>query len=1144
MEKLLDFLERKTFSKIPYVVAVIWILIGVIFLGIFADMEYNEPRFDFNCAGAKSENIKAVQGECYEKYAKQYNKFGFPVYGFVITNFVLIISVCVIYSLIVRPTVSRLSLSIRDGDSEGQSRDQENALSTGYKLFIAYCCQLFTRLILGVLFIILQTQLVYPLKFSSKFHCNLTDGTTQPRNSTDNAQHSTLYDCHNQRAAKRTSWMDAVLVANGILVATILVETVYLFSRACIERSFMQDSMFLKTHLKRKFQDFIRRKKEIIIRETQGLLELQSPFLGNPGENTTVKHLTLDQIYTNLVVIPNRATYHFTENREEQLKIYPRSRGEKSQPKSLEGLLNVENKKVLIVGRAGIGKTLCCTKLVRDWALNKVFQATAGGKIHFDAAFLVKFRRFKSANDLSLKELLIQSEYFPTDQLDDEVWNHLLENPKGVLILFDGFDEFKHDENVVGAPLYPRSNEEKKPLQILYQWLVTGKLLKDASIVTTTRPTALSSIKHLPFHKIYEVLGFSSEQVEEYVYKLAGDEKAVGETLWRHISSNLNLLSLCYVPVNSFIICTSLLEIMRKQESESSADVTLPSKLTLIYNIAVKVFYFKHTIELCNILFPLEHDLPEDELENFKILGKVAFNGIKEGKLILGGNEIQGMGNSALFHRLPDRKTDTLNLEPQFCFIHLTMQEFFAARHLANMSETELKNFVSENIKDGRWQLVFQFLAGLMENKTDLPSEIITDLLPVKTEEDKSADYNEQWTKNEKKRKVTCWPTEDERELAVTLIKCLNENSRMKSEAQRKLQQMNFNFVNFTSCHLTAVDCSSLVNVINVQQISHLDLSDNNIGPLGCFEICKLLKCRESQLSWLNLRGNQLTDEAAKYLAEAINNNNCQLHTLNLSDNNISYIGARHLAYAINNNNCQLHTLNLSDNNISHIGAQHLADAINNNNCKLHTLNLTRNNISHIGAQHLAEAINNNNCQLHTLDLRANNISHIGAQHLAYAINSNNCQLHTLHLTYNNISDIGAQHLAEAINNNNCQLHTLDLRANNISYIGAQHLAEAINSNNCQLHTLNLSLNNISDIGAQHLADAINSNNCQLHTLHLSDNNISDIGAQHLAEAINNNNNSQLHTLKLLLNTNITEAGKQKARNLLRNSQSKCELIL
>ena len=82
----------------------------------------------------------------------------------------------------------------------------------------------------------------------------------------------------------------------------------------------------------------------------------------------------------------------------------------------------------------------------------------------------------------------------------------------------------------------------------------------------------------------------------------------------------------------------------------------------------------------------------------------------------------------------------------------------------------------------------------------------MTDLIPVKTEERESADYSEQWTENEEQRKVTCWPTEDEQDLAVTLIKCLKENSTMKLEAQRKL--MNFNCVNFIDCHLTAVDCS------------------------------------------------------------------------------------------------------------------------------------------------------------------------------------------------------------------------------------------------------------------------------------------------------------------------------------------------
>ncbi|XP_066020326.1 NACHT, LRR and PYD domains-containing protein 3-like [Pocillopora verrucosa] len=1175
MDFLKESLAPRTFNKISYAVVLIWFVISVIFFGIFAEVENTESRYDFRCGGTKSENIDLIRGECFEKYQKQYNKYGVPVYGFVIINFLLIAIVCVIYSQIVKNVVDHLSSSSRNSDPEsGQSRDQENptgqTTNCGHKLFIAYCCQLSTRLVLGVLFILLQTQLLYPLKFSSTFECYLNSGTNQPRNSSNAAPNSTLHKCHNQRAIKKTFWMNAVLAVNGIFDAGILIEIVYILTQAWIERNFMQDSDFLKTHLNANYdkshqesqkqddvllqpreherppspiqeprkqdavvplqprdqvvphhvlkqpegtsghdkpeqlQPFIARTKKIIREDTQYLYELQSPFRRPPGEEKEATDLTLDQIYTNLVIIPNRAQYNFTTDRQEQLKVYPRSRDEESHPKSLEDLLNDKNKKVLIVGRPGIGKTLCCIKLLRDWAFEKV-----KSQIQFDAAFFVKFRRFNSADDLSLRELLTQSEHSTSDHLDDEVWNYILQHPEGVLILFDGFDEFKDNANMAVAPSHPGNIKDKMPLQILYQWLVTGKLLEDASIVTTTRPTALTGIAHLNFDKTFEILGFSTEQIQEYINKFAGVDNQVGETLWQHISSNMNLLSLCYVPVNSFIICSSLSQIL---QFESCASVTLPSKLTTIYKIAVKVFYFKHTKEFRDKHFTredfLSDDLPSAVEKKFEKLGKVAFEGIKEGKLILGGNEVREMKDSALFHRLPDRENAALKDEKRFCFIHLTMQEFLAARHLTNnMKERELRNFVSENIKNGKWQLVFQFLAGLMEEKNYLPSEIITDLLPVQTEEKKNE------AEESEDKMVTCWPTKDEKDLAVTLLKCSYESNKMESIVQRKLQQINFNCVNFIDCHLSAVGCPSLVNVIkNVPQISHLDLSFNNIGPLGCIEICKLFKYWEFQLRSLNLTRNQLTDEAAKYLAEAINSNNSQLRTLNLSENNISDIGAQHLADAINNNNCQLRELYLSHNNILDIGAQHLAEAINNNNCQLRELYLTHNNISDIGAQHLAEAINNNNCQLRVL-----------------------------YLSDNIISDIGAQYLAEAINNNNCQLRVLYLSLNYISDIGAQHLAEAINNNNCQLRELYLSHNNISDIGAQHLAEAINNNNCQLRVLYLSENNISDIGAQYLAEAIHNNN-CQLRTLNLTTNQHMTNAGKQKARNLL--SDCRCKLIL
>ena len=1020
-------MEPKTFNKIRYLAVVFWILLGVIFLAVFADMESSESRLDFRCGVAKSENIDVVRKECYEKYEEQYNKFGFPVYGFVILNFVLIIFVCVIYSQILRPTVNRLSRSIRNGDPERQ----ENALSTGYKLFIAYCCQLSTRLVLGIIFIILQTQLLYPLRLSSKFHCYLT---TQPRNSSDNAQRSTLHNCHNQRAVKTNSWMDAVLVVNGIFVAGILIEIVYIFFRACRERDFMQNSKFQTSHLnppeesqqqeertqlvinipheiqqqeeriqvvvniphkiqqqgrtehetnnipqehveesedhetniphlpsgpeklvKSPLQQFIQNTKKIIMGDTYQPPQLRSLFSSPPGKGHPPKHLTLDQIYTNLVVVPDMADYDFTEDRRKNLQIYARS-GEKNEtPRGPEDILNHENKNILIVGRPGIGKTLCCTKILRDWASNKVFHKTPDNKIHFDAAFFVEYGTLNTSTDLSLKELLVRSTYSFSNQLDEEVWNYILENPQRVLLIFDGIKFNSKVSTEDNEPQFRNSVDEKMPLSALYAKLATAKLLNGAAVMTTTRSTALSCIESIPFDKVYEVLGFSCEQVEEYVTKFAGEDKEAGETVRRQITSNINILSLCYIPAYCFIICSSLFRMVKNYGSKS---LSLPTRLADIYKKAVEMFYLRHNEEFRNKHFTrkdFESDyLPPEEEKKLQKLEKMAFEGITEGRLIYAGNEVRGMGDGALFHRLPDRELDLLNGEGQFCFIHLTVQEFFAARHLTNMSETELRNFVSENFKKGKWQLVFRFLAGLMEDTHHLPSEVIPDFLPVQTEEKESEYYNEQWTENDEPRKVTSWPPRDERDFTLTLITSINENNPMKFVTQGKLQQIKFDFVNFNFCHLTAVDCSSLVNVIgNVQHISHLDLSFNNIGPLGCLEICKLLKCREFQLSWLNLEENQMTDEGVEYLAEAINNNNCQLRTLYLRANKISDNGAQHLAEAINNNNCQLRALTLSANKISDIGVQHLAEAINNNNCQLRMLNLLYNsNITEAGKQH------------------------------------------------------------------------------------------------------------------------------------------------------------------------------------------------
>ena len=110
--------------------------------GIFADMENSKLKFDFRC-DAKLSGKDFVRGKCFDKYEKQCNKFGIPVYGFVIANFSVVAIVSVIYSHCIQSTVHALE------DAEGQLQQGNR---TRRRLFIAYCCQLATRFFLGILF--------------------------------------------------------------------------------------------------------------------------------------------------------------------------------------------------------------------------------------------------------------------------------------------------------------------------------------------------------------------------------------------------------------------------------------------------------------------------------------------------------------------------------------------------------------------------------------------------------------------------------------------------------------------------------------------------------------------------------------------------------------------------------------------------------------------------------------------------------------------------------------------------------------------------------------------------------------------------------------------------------------------------------
>ena len=1173
----------KTFNKFSFLVNVLWIAVGIVLFGVFLDMEINESRFDFRCDVNKNAKVDKdfVRQKCFVEYEKLHNKLSVPLYSFVIVNFSLPFIVCVIYSILAKPRVNKLES--RNTDVEGQDHQ---ATTTQRKLFIQYCCQLATRFCLGIVFILLLLyEVFYPREFPSNFKCNLMREVNQTAaNATGNTK-TPSYECINQRAHKKTSWMYAVSGANGILAAFLLIEFFIIFSRARKGgKQFMDDSQFYTDHLKSnydpqnshqeiplltvpqqelqdtqgegnhetleplqrehltKLRTCFKRMKESVLKNTERLRDLSSPLKPNPGEGAP-KDLKLDQIYTNLIIHPGRAYYHFPENRREQLKVYPKP-DKNLPPKAPGDIVDDLHKNILIVGRPGIGKTLFCTKFMRDWASDRLFDETQNSELRFDVAFLVKFRRLNSTAELNLRELLDKSEF--STNMNDVVWNYIRENPSRVLFIFDGIDEFSARKNIQeDDSIYKDTVEEKMPLHALYTKITSGKLLDGVTVLTTIRPTAVSCVRDLKFSRVVEILGFSPKQVKNYVEKYTGDDKGAGETIWQHISNNLNLFSLCYIPVNCFIICSCLLYMLQSFHSNSIHGLTsLPTKLTNIYSFAVKLMFFRHSeryrnkTDVQDEIFKKFDELAEDVKGDFKKLGTVAFKGIKEGRLTFESDEVTNLEDCGLLHRLPDLKPEAKRPfekpKAQYCFQHLTIQEFFAAKHVTdNMGEAELREFVSSHIADGAWQVVLQFVAGLLSERDEpAPTDIFTNLLPVSTYEKEDQELDPSI--------LTCWPSKEDANLALTLCHCLYEIDADDSAVQNKVRETGFNAVVFEDCQLGPVDCTAIVNFVKKQnEILMINLRDNKIGCLGCKEICKVFSDGNCKLSSLRLGRNIATDEGVEYLAEALKHSNCKLHSLDLSGNYLTNEVVKYLAEALKYSNCKLNSLNLTGNYLTNEGVKYLAEALKDSNCELNSLNLTGNYLTDEGIKYLAEALKDSNCKLNSLNVTKSNLTNEGVNYLAEALKDSNCStLNSLNLTYNKFTDEGAKCLAEALKDSNCKLNSLDISQNNVTDKGVKYLAEALKDSNSKLNSINLTVNNSTNEGVKYLAEALKDSNCKLNSLSLTKSNLTNEGVKYLAEALKDSN-CRLNSLHLTYNKFTDEGAKCLAEAL---KDSNCKL--
>ena len=426
--------------------------------------------------------------------------------------------------------------------------------------------------------------------------------------------------------------------------------------------------------------------KESIKKQTE-FLTVASP--------TSSNKVRTDDIFTSLLIQHGRKPVEDLDmERGEQLQQYSRGSGkpvEHSQDIFLsESDRNddMNPKSVLVTGKAGIGKTVYCQNLIRDWADNKLFQPQSNRNVpDFKFVYLLTFRQLSLLRDkrVTLREILNRSSVLDEhSNIDDSLFEYIVDHSQNVLIILDGFDEYSKQNFIVSDSddRYPNSAKEKMPVAALCAKLIKGKILKDSVVMMTSRPDEYDQVKgKIPFDRYVEITGFSEEQVKKYIAKYFKENEVLKNAVMDHITKNDNLVSFAHIPVLCFLMCSYFEYIL----NESMNTDALPVSMGDIYSEVINMFLRKHSRTKGA---PSKKTL--DKLSKFAAhllrKEKYLFSVVDDMKRF-SSEEVESLKASGLLHCSPPFRKSFSETTKYFCFTHLTLQEYLAARWFVKQRE-------------------------------------------------------------------------------------------------------------------------------------------------------------------------------------------------------------------------------------------------------------------------------------------------------------------------------------------------------------------------------------------------------------------------------------------------------------------------
>ena len=914
--------------------------------------------------------------------------------------------------------------------------------------------------------------------------------------------------------------------------------------------------------------------------------ELQPKLLDIP----TVAKMKTDEIFTNLVMQHGRKPITDGDaERRAHLKQYGQVSGTRikhCQELFIRTTEEKENPKaILVTGKAGIGKTLFCQKLFRDWANDKLFLSPTNLQMpNFKFAYLLTFRQLNIVKEeaFTLKEMLNRCSILDDQSsITDLLFEYIINHPQEVLIILDGFDEFSQQSYVSGDAheRYPNNCKVKMPVAALCAKLMRGKLLGKAAVMVTSRPDESDKkLSGMPFHRKVEITGFSQQEVREYIEKYFRENENMKNAVLEHITNNENLTSFAHIPVLCALMCSYMEYVLK----ESKSTEYLPISANDLYFEVFNIFKEKHS----------KNEVPHFEETFLDELSKFAAELLKEKKFLFGeeemkrfnSKEVESLKKSGILHCGPPFRVSFSQTTKHFCFTHLTLHEYLAARWFVKKREIPPGETLST--------MLMQFMAGVLSKEKDgkLMEKLLEQLLSNTSERNQQllraqclCEYQDkEFAKDHYRQHPLRGETICFREITdadciaisffLDTISALNEeeprhqpspsgqppfvndnlgiaHSEMALSEQRSLMSIkrliilssmissglrrisaslenDFCFITDLRLQISQLndECVDCIRGSLSKTLTSLFLSHNRITDVGVASLCEALRQPSCKVTTLYLGRNQITEDGVVSLCEALKQQSCKVTTLDLSHNRITDAGVASLCEALKQPSCKVTTLNLADNQITEVGAVSLCEALKQPSCKVTTLYLGVNQITDVGFTSLCEALKQPSCKVTTLNLGGNLITDESVVSLCVALEQPSCKVITLDLDGNQITDAGVASLGEALRQPSCIVATLNLRDNQITDVGVASLCEALKQPSCKVTTLFLGANHITDDGVASLCEALKQSSCKVNTLNLGDNQITDVGvAASLCEVLKQPS-CQVTTLNLSRNR-ITDAG-------------------